>query len=250
MLAGPPLLADRPHAELQSRLDGVQEARFTHSGGAGEHRFAAAQQVAQRRQALPRFRRGEQHLVTRGRVALRQRRAGRAVQLDFVDHHHRRQLIRLGDHKQPVELTRHRFRVTDRGDDHHLVDVRRDRLGAASARSADPGATHQRRAALVHPGDRRRALPVGREGEVHHVADHHAVFIRVLELAAQRGRELAPVDVHAERAARARDHHAGRHPGARSPLASISRSKWSFTSRNVRDSSGRNAASAVAPNAR
>src|SRR2546430_11810549 len=60
-----PLLADLADAEVQARVERVQEAGFADARLTGEHRLAPAQEVAQRYETLRLSDRGPEHLVAR-----------------------------------------------------------------------------------------------------------------------------------------------------------------------------------------
>src|SRR2546425_13229759 len=65
VLARAPLRADFADAEVQARVERVQEAGFPDARLTGEHRLAPAQEVAQRYETLRLSDRGPEHLVAR-----------------------------------------------------------------------------------------------------------------------------------------------------------------------------------------
>src|SRR5256886_15148395 len=68
VLAGPPFLADRAHAQLESRLKRVQQARLPRARRARENGMTAAQQVTQGGESFVGLYGSRQYLVIRGPI--------------------------------------------------------------------------------------------------------------------------------------------------------------------------------------
>ena len=55
VLAGPPLLADRADSQLEPRLEGIEQTRFSRARRSRKDRVPTAQQIAQRGEAFIRL---------------------------------------------------------------------------------------------------------------------------------------------------------------------------------------------------
>src|SRR2546428_725617 len=102
VLAGPPFLADRAHAQLESRLKRVQQARLPRARRARENGMTAAQQVTQGGESFVGLYGSRQYLVIRGPISLRNRHRDGRIELRLVDDDCRRQTVALGNHQEAI----------------------------------------------------------------------------------------------------------------------------------------------------
>ena len=247
VLPRPPLLVDLADPEIQARLERVHETRLPHPGFPGQDGGAAPQQVAQRGETLGRLDRRREHLIAGRAVAAAEQLERSAVELEFVEHQHRGDAIRLGDHEQAVEHAEIRLGIPCRRYHHYLVHVGGDRLPPAGPARAGRAAREQR-AARAHTGDGGRAVAANLQ--LDHIPRDHAVIVFALELPAQHRSHFPALRVHAIRRARPGEHDA-RHtlPPSRFPAPSPSTqaSRCVFTSCSVSASSGASASAGVRP---
>src|SRR5438132_10603182 len=171
-------------------------------------------------------------------------------ELDLVEHDDGRNPVRLGDDQKSVEHSQIGLGIARRRDDHDLVHVRGERLGAGAALAG--GAPRQDRAPRTNPGNRRR--PIRSELELHDVPADDAIVVPPPQPAPQHGRHFTLVGVHA--VARPGTHqHDARAQGHRTsppaaPAVSMQRSRCRFTSCSVRASTGASASAGVVPQPR
>src|SRR5689334_5436083 len=180
VLPGAPFLADRADAQLEPRLEGVEQTRLPRARRTCEDRVAAAQQVAQRGEALIRLHRRSQQLIAGGLEPAGQSLFARAVELDLVEDHGCRKAIRFRNDEETIDHPGTWLRIPGGGHDDHLVDVRRDRLSAprTGAAAALRRAPRQHRPAWTDLGDRRSLKD-------NDVARDHAARVLVFQLAAE-----------------------------------------------------------------
>ena len=100
MLARAPFYADRADAQLETRLERVQETRFSCARRAGENRMPAAQQVPQRGESFVGLHGRRQYLVIRRLIALRNRHRHVRIELRLIYDDRRRQTVGLGNHEE------------------------------------------------------------------------------------------------------------------------------------------------------
>src|SRR5207244_3700470 len=103
VLARVPLRADFADAEVQARVERVQEAGFPDARLTGEHRLAPAQEVAQRYETLRLSDRGPEHLVARRTIPPLQGVERTPVEIDLVEDEHRGNAVRRRDNQESIE---------------------------------------------------------------------------------------------------------------------------------------------------
>src|SRR5207244_9431246 len=123
VLARVPLRADFADAEVQARVERVQETGFPDARLTREHWLPPAQEVAQRNETLRLRDRGPEHLIARRTIPPLQGVECARVEVDLVEDEHRGNAVRRRNYQESIEHAGARLRTPSRRDDHDLVDI-------------------------------------------------------------------------------------------------------------------------------
>ncbi len=154
-------LADLPHLQAQTRLDGVEQAGLSHPGRPGEQRDLCASWSRSASRPSSLLHRGVDNRVTQ-RLVVAKNRLGllQTDQVDFIGHDQGRHALLLGNHQEAVQHPQVWSRLGAGKDQHHLA--RGWQSTSADIRPVDRGPGGQTCAGAARPARSRRSCrPAG-----------------------------------------------------------------------------------------